>query len=194
MMTLTAHLFQQILTSLRSDTGRRFNEQRMGPRVGVRGKIKILRGAAAAAAPAAEPAQPPFEVWVRDVSISGIGLLSSEAMTAGTHFRAHFPKVDDLPLTLVYTVVHCKSVSKGLYVIGARLADIPQPQAPRPSGTFSIIRPSKSASGKDAAAGAAAKSKKEAPAESAAPRSASTKRAGYAPPPPPPPPASKPRT
>jgi hypothetical protein len=139
MMMLTAQLFQQILTSLRSDTGRRFNEQRLGPRVGVRGKIKLLRGAADL-----EHRQLPFEVWVRDVSISGIGLLSSEPMTTGTQFRAQFPKVDDEPLTLVYVVVHCKSVSKGLYVIGARLADIPQPQAPRPTGPFAIIKPPKS--------------------------------------------------
>ena len=175
-MTLTASLFQQILTSLRSDTGRRFNEQRMGPRVGVRGKIKVQRGTAEAS-----PNQPPLEVWVRDVSISGIGLLSSEAMTAGTHFRAQFPKVDDLPLTLLYTVVHCKSVSKGLFVVGARLADVPQPQAPRPSGTFSITKPAKTANGKDAAAKdstSGKSSRKEAPAESAGPRSASTKGAG----------------
>jgi hypothetical protein len=174
-MTLTAQLFQQILTSLRSDTGRRFNEQRLGPRVGVRGRIKLLRGAADLA-----QQQPPIEVWVRDISISGIGLLSSEPMTSGARFRAQFPKADEEPLTLLYTVVHCKSVSKGLYVIGARLADVPQSQAPRPTGPFATTKTTKSAKAPSSKANDKPATK-ESPAESAAPPPPSATKAPPAP-------------
>ena len=116
-MTLTASVFQQILSSLKSDTGRRFNEQRNSPRVGVRGKISILP---------LTVSREPVEVWVRDVSVTGIGLLCPQAFPAGTRLLARFPKVDDEPLSLAYIVAHCKSVSRGLYVIGARVAEMPQ--------------------------------------------------------------------
>ena len=120
-MTLTAAVFKQILSSLKSDTGRRFNEQRNSPRVGVRGKISILP---------LTVNQEPLEVWVRDVSVTGIGLLCPTAFPTGTRFLARFPKLDDAPLTITYIVAHCKSVSRGLYVIGARLAEMPQRKKP----------------------------------------------------------------
>ena len=129
-MTLTAAVFQQILSSLKSDTGRRFNEQRNSPRVGVRGKISILP---------LTHSQEPLEVWVRDVSVTGIGLLSPQNFAPGTRLLARFPKVDDAPLAITYVVAHCKSVSRGLFVVGARLAELPPkrrtPTSPAKSAT-----------------------------------------------------------
>ena len=161
-MTLTAAVFKQILSSLKSDTGRRFNEQRNSPRVGVRGKISILP---------LTVNQEPLEVWVRDVSVTGIGLLCPVAFPAGTRILARFPKIDDAPLTITYIVAHCKSVSRGLYVIGARLAEMPPRKKPPLSSAkpanATPPTPAKSAAAKSAPA--AAKITKESPSESAAP-------------------------
>ena len=132
-MTLTAAVFQQILSSLKSDTGRRFNEQRNSPRVGVRGKISIL--------PLTQN-QDPLEVWVRDVSVTGIGLLSPQTFAPGTRLLARFPKVDDAPLAITYVVAHCKSVSRGLWVVGARLAEMPpKRRTPTSPGKNSAPKP-----------------------------------------------------
>jgi hypothetical protein len=117
-MALTAEAFDQIVNSLKSDCGRRFNEKRHKPRVGVRGRVQVV------------PIRPDgtieagFEVWVRDVSISGIGILHSKPMPRGAQFEAHFSRQDDVPLVLTYVVAHYKSVVKGLYTIGAHLVGV----------------------------------------------------------------------
>jgi hypothetical protein len=184
-MTLTAAVFQQILTSLRSDTGRRFNEQRNGPRVGVRGRIRVMRAVPGAPGIFASP----VEVWVRDVSVSGIGILTSQPYATNTRIRALFPKSDDEPLALLYTVVHCKPVSKGLYVVGARLADVPQsqPKADNPGAVSKAAAAAaktaqKSAQAKEAAGKGAEGKNGPVPAKAAATKGSAAGSAGPRPP------------
>jgi hypothetical protein len=117
-MALTAEAFDQIVNSLKSDCGRRFNEKRHKPRVGVRGRVQIVQIRPDGSI------EPPLEVWVRDVSINGIGILHNKPLAKGSQFEAHFFRQDDVPLILTYVVAHHKSVVKGLYTIGAHLVGV----------------------------------------------------------------------
>ena len=60
-------------------------------------------------------------VWLRDLSVEGIGLVHSQALEDGDEFIAEFPLRNQQNLNVLYRVVHCKMLSKNLYCIGARL-------------------------------------------------------------------------
>src|SRR5881394_3600287 len=106
------------MNSLRSDLGVRTNEKRTKPRVGVRGRVQIA------------PIRPDgtaetlFDVWVRDLSTNGIGILHTKPLAEGSQFEAYFKRHNDGPLILTYIVAHTKSVVKGLFTVGAHLVNI----------------------------------------------------------------------
>ena len=81
-LTLTADAFNQIVHSLKSDEGRRFNEKRSKPRVGVRGRVSIVLLGNDSVGEKTLP------VWVRDVSATGIGILLTEPLPHGSRFAA----------------------------------------------------------------------------------------------------------
>jgi hypothetical protein len=130
-MSLTAEQFHQIVESLRSDTlSKRSYEKRSAPRVGVRTKLAVIPlGPAPAVPPGAAPAlvtgapagSATTHVWVRDISADGIGLLHSSPMDVGARFVAHFHRAGRPPMAVAYTVTHCKTISKTLFTIGAKL-------------------------------------------------------------------------
>jgi hypothetical protein len=115
--SLSAEAFDSIVTSLKSDNGSRLNEQRGGPRVGVRGRVEvreILPGGRLA---------PGVFVWVRDVSADGIGILHAGSMRPGNRFVARLPRGNDDTLELTYEVTNVNPVARGLFTIGASLVD-----------------------------------------------------------------------
>ncbi len=114
-MAFTAELFRQIVENLKSDDGRRYDEQRNRPRVGVRGRvdIKLMQ--------VGDRGIRTLSVWIRDLSVNGIGILHSKPLPNDSKFIAHFPRCDDAPLAITYVVAYSKQVSKGLYVVGARM-------------------------------------------------------------------------
>jgi len=114
-MALTAQLFQQIMKSLKSDQGRRQNEQRAKPRVGVHGRAELR------CLPLTPGSKQKISVWVRDLSANGIGILHSKPLKAGTRFVITFPHPNEEHLNVVYIVAHTAEVSKGLYAVGARM-------------------------------------------------------------------------
>ena len=114
---LTAELFNQIVKSLKSDAGRRFNEQRSKPRVGVRGKVRIV--------PCDGGAE--LDVWVRDLSATGIGILHTAPLENGTSFVAHFPRAGMAPLDITYLVAYSKPVTRGLFATGGRILSVDDP-------------------------------------------------------------------
>jgi hypothetical protein len=132
-MTLTAEQFRQIVESLRSDSlSKRSYEKRTAPRVGVRTKLGIIPLDAAPAASPAPRTGPAFvtaapegagtlHVWVRDISADGIGVLHSAPMESGARFVAHFHRPGRPPMAVAYTVTHCRTISKTLFTIGAKL-------------------------------------------------------------------------
>ena len=118
-MQLSAELYRQIVKSLRSDPRSSRNlEKRIAPRVGLRSKLTIARkipGSSAA---------PQLAVWVRDLSTSGIGIVSAEPLPMKSEFVALLPGALGESMSIVYTVVHCKEQAKNLFAIGATFTRI----------------------------------------------------------------------
>ncbi len=112
---LTADRYQEIVRALKSDGGRHYDEKRGRPRVGVRGRVQI--------APLRASGQrlPAFDVWVRDLSNKGLGILHTRPLHPGTKFDAIFHRPDSPPMILTYVVAQTRSVDNGMYTIGAHL-------------------------------------------------------------------------
>ncbi|QOV91045.1 PilZ domain-containing protein [Humisphaera borealis] len=111
-MQLTLKLLQLVAENLRSDE---FSSRakRTEPRVGLRAKAKIVpmvvddRGI------------PPMEIWVRDISSSGIGFVVNRALPQGSFFllKLQTPARDDL--SIQYKVTYTNAIGGGSHVVGA---------------------------------------------------------------------------
>lgn len=111
---LTVELFEQIATALKADRGSA-RDQRGGPRVGLRTRAKIspmLLG---------DKGAQPVDVWVRDLSMNGIGLTASHALPQGSTFSITLPTKAGEKIVLTYKVAHCTQASSTVFVIGASL-------------------------------------------------------------------------
>jgi hypothetical protein len=114
-MQLSAELYSQIVKDLTSDgLGEFGRQQRREPRVGVRAKAHILPSLSATT---------PIPVRVRDMSVSGIGLLLPRELAPDRLFLLLLPKVGGHPpLRLACTVAHCQAIGDDLFAVGARFA------------------------------------------------------------------------
>jgi hypothetical protein len=114
-MQLSAELYSQIIKDLTSDgLGEFGRQQRREPRVGVRARAFILPSLAATA---------PIPARVRDVSVSGMGLLLPRELAADRLFLLLLPRAGGHPpLRLACTVAHCQSIAEDLFAVGARFA------------------------------------------------------------------------
>ena len=114
--TLTAEVFSDVTSALRSDdNSARVLDKRGSPRVGLRTKVAIVTGSAGPIDAA------PIEVWLRDLSAGGMGIVHNHEMERGAPFVAHFPRRLGPALRVLYEVAHCKRLAKDLYSIGAKL-------------------------------------------------------------------------
>jgi hypothetical protein len=112
-MALSADQFKQIVASLKSDAPDKGSfEKRAAPRVGLRTKITILMDG--------DPSRG-TDVWIRDLSANGIGFVHAHPLESGREFLIKFPMRGNHALSVVYSVMHCKDLSKSLFFIGARL-------------------------------------------------------------------------
>jgi PilZ domain len=112
-MELSAELFEQTIRLFKGDGSAIKNQRRTHPRVGIRCHIKIVP------IEAGVPGEP-IEVWTRDISRTGIGIITSQKMKTGDRFVVHFPRESEAPpLGLVCTIKCCSQLSKGIYSIGA---------------------------------------------------------------------------
>lgn len=117
--TLTAEVFKDVIGALRSDdNSNRVLDKRSSPRVGLRTKLAIVTGQTGPFEAA------PVEVWLRDLSAGGIGIVHNQEMERGTPFVAHLPRRQGTDLRVLYEVAHCKRLAKDLYSIGAKLSRI----------------------------------------------------------------------
>ena len=117
--TLTAEVFKDVIGALRSDdNSNRVLDKRSSPRVGLRTKLAIVTG------PTGPFEAAPVEVWLRDLSAGGIGIVHNQEMERGTPFVAHLPRRQGPALRVLYEVAHCKRLAKDLYSIGAKLSRI----------------------------------------------------------------------
>jgi hypothetical protein len=59
-------------------------------------------------------------VWIRDISAGGIGLIHSHRMEPNEEFVIRLPRVDGSELPVVCAVAHCAALGPELFTIGAR--------------------------------------------------------------------------
>jgi hypothetical protein len=111
-MELSAEMFEQTIRLFKGDGATIKNQRRAHPRVGIRCRITIIPIEAHAAAK-------PLEVWTRDFSRSGVGIISSHKLNVGSQFIVRFPRGDEKPLALICTIKCCSPLSDGIYTMGA---------------------------------------------------------------------------
>jgi c-di-GMP-binding flagellar brake protein YcgR len=117
-MELSAELFEQTIRIFKGDGAAVKKQRRSQPRVGVRCHLKIVPVDAGNIGE-------PMEVWTRDISRSGIGLMTSQRLKIGSWFVVRFPRADEeAALSLVCTVKCCTQISHGIYAIGATFEGI----------------------------------------------------------------------
>jgi len=117
-MELSAELFEQTIRSFKGDGSSVKKQRRRHPRVGIRCRLRIIpieSGIAGAE----------IEVWTRDISRHGIGIICSQAMAVGSRFVVRFPRADGTPcLAVVCTIRCCNQLSQGVFAIGAAFEGI----------------------------------------------------------------------
>ena len=97
------------MSSLRSDA-QKTNEKRRSPRVGVglRGVILLHRSRRI------------VNVFVRDLSLGGVGITCDQPIESGDHFSLLLTKPDGKATHVLYEVRHCRMAINGIYDVGAQ--------------------------------------------------------------------------
>jgi hypothetical protein len=112
MAELSAELMESTLRGLRGDS-----RNRKHPRAPMRVKLKLFpverRGLGK-----------PRDVWTRDLSAGGIGLLSPDPMTVGSKFIMRLPRQGGGFLCLLCCVQNCEEKEKDLYAVGASFVEV----------------------------------------------------------------------
>jgi hypothetical protein len=112
-MELSAELFEQTIRSFKGDGSAMKKQRREQPRVGIRCHLKIIPIESGAA-------RAELDVWTRDISRGGLGIMSPQGMSVGSRFVVRFPRTGDMaPLALVCTVRCCNQLTPALFAIGA---------------------------------------------------------------------------
>lgn len=106
----------QILRTLQSleDPGQDRSQRRVAPRIGMRARIVVYEYNDGNLGP-------PIDTWCRDVSTSGIGLVSRTPLQPGKRIAVQFRRAHGDPLPLLFRVTRCETLGSGLVVIGAAL-------------------------------------------------------------------------
>jgi hypothetical protein len=109
-MQLTAEQFNGIISSLRSDP---LAGRRGAPRVGLRLQVTVI--------PCSEKNVVEENVWLRDLSVSGMGFVHSHPYPEGSHLVARFHQAGDQCIAILVEVTRCKQVAPTTYEIGTKI-------------------------------------------------------------------------
>jgi hypothetical protein len=113
-MLLSAELFGEIITNLRSDVTKvSTHEKRRQARVGLRCALEILPS------PFIEKKIKPISLLVHDISQNGIGLVSSVKLDENAEFVARFPRDGHPAVPVLYKTRYCRRLSSEQYAVGA---------------------------------------------------------------------------
>jgi c-di-GMP-binding flagellar brake protein YcgR len=73
----------------------------------------------------------PLEVWTRDISAGGIGVVSPTPLPVGGNFVVRLPQAEGTAVYLLCTVQNCTTLAKTAFVIGSTFAEFaPAPAVP----------------------------------------------------------------
>ena len=111
-MELSAELFEATLHRIKGDGGTGGVERRKAPRVGIRCRVKLL--------PVKNGAMgTPIAVWTRDISLHGVGVMSSKNMKPGDHYVLTLPSTQAESQVVLYcTVRNCAALVRGIFAVG----------------------------------------------------------------------------
>lgn len=110
-MKLTASQFLHILDTLRSDPLR---GQRNSPRVGLRCRATMV--------PCTESASVTRqEVWIKDLSVEGVGFVTEELLELGSYVVIQFASDGRGGVSVLYRVTRCLRVGPKSVEIGGHL-------------------------------------------------------------------------
>jgi hypothetical protein len=113
-MLIYAGQVSEMLRAIRCD--RKVSDRRRAPRIGLRAKVDMITS----------PQQPETaQVWVRNISLSGVGLLHSRKLGIGDTIVLRFPTADRKLLSVPCEVIHCQSIPNQFYRIGAKFLGEP---------------------------------------------------------------------
>jgi hypothetical protein len=113
-MKLSADLFNQITSTLRSDVHKvKGSEKRAQGRVGLRCSMELTPCVFS------DSGSPRLMVWVRDISATGIGFVSAKPVGSDVEFIAQFERQGEGPLAVLYKVRHVRKISTDLWSVGA---------------------------------------------------------------------------
>lgn len=115
-MALSQAQFNAVLSSLRSDR-LESEEKRRAPRVGIGTRATVLM----------HSSRKSFDVYVRDLSVSGVGITGHHSMAAGDHFSLLLTRQNEKPAHVLCEVKYCREPITGLYDVGAQFVktDLP---------------------------------------------------------------------
>jgi hypothetical protein len=117
-MQLTSSQFLRIIETLKSDP---LQGRRTTPRVGLRFKATMV--------PCVESAEVPrHEVWVKDLSVQGIGLVHTEELPLGSLIIVQFAADHDSGISVLYKVTRSHRVGVKSVEIGAKIDHVLTPE------------------------------------------------------------------
>ena len=135
-MNLEDRTFNEIVTVLRlADKERDWNERRAYPRVPMQKCMAIIPYRAGETGA-------PADVWIRDISQGGIGLVHYQAMEPNDEFLIQLPQLNGHAMTLC-RVSYCTALTgathKGLFGIGARFVRVLAPEQELPVESPALV-------------------------------------------------------
>ena len=68
----------------------------------------------------------PVQVWTRDISASGIGMIYHKPFRKERHFVIRLPRAEESAMLLLCTVRGCVKVANDVYNIGANYTEVPE--------------------------------------------------------------------
>jgi hypothetical protein len=109
-MQLTSDQFHEIISSLRSDA---LAGRRGAPRVGLRLQVSII--------PCTQTHAQEETVWLRDLSVTGMGFVHSRHLPVGSFLVIKFQRDGSDSIAILVEVTRSKQVGASSFEIGTRI-------------------------------------------------------------------------
>jgi hypothetical protein len=109
-MQLTSEQFHEIISSLKSDA---LSGRRAAPRVGLRLQVTII--------PCTQTNVVEQTVWLRDLSVSGMGFIHNRSLPVGGFLVTRFQRDQGDAIAVLVEVTRCKQVGPMSFEIGTRI-------------------------------------------------------------------------
>lgn len=116
-MSLTAQQYGEVVSHFRQGGSAAGREKRRASRVDINGTVELAvlnKGA---------PAKR-FSVCARDISINGLGLLSSVPIDKGQPFVVILPRGKGEPINVMCEATYCGTMADGIHSIGCRFTRV----------------------------------------------------------------------